>query len=389
MLPARNYSIGEGFHSVKTAVDPPTDPHNLGFLGYAANAARGAVSSAGNFLFSEHQQPLIKSVADAAGNVHEVRGYGSGFVNGVKNTAHSIGETAREWIAGSPLTVDQQIREKGWLHPVKDYWGFGTPAQRILPNATLGQRAGHAFNAHAGKLLSIGMPAYDLYHTVRHGDPNQLGANVGGVLAGLAAAPYTYRMGLAGNLAQAPVMAAGRWLGGKVDQLRGAQPTTTPIAQQMPTPWQTGAPITAGTQSPTPWKPGLAGDSLSSANGIAPQYAPPPTSVTHWPTKTSGVLHTIGQHPIMATQGALMGLWGGKQVYDHVSGSEPQQVPQPVVRTPGRMYQPIGNAPIVGPVSGRDLGYLASNVASHSINDSKDTFPRFEYQPTLQPKAGT
>lgn len=135
-------------------------------------------------------------------------GYGEGFANKARTFGHQIGEFGREAVFGSPLAIDRQLRAptaagigKNYLQMTRNF--YAPQGKSTLDNAL-------------GLGVGLAMPAMSMYNAVA-GDPHQRGANIGAALGGIAAAPVTSRLGLAGTLIQKPVQDLGAWVGSKFD----------------------------------------------------------------------------------------------------------------------------------------------------------------------------
>lgn len=182
--------------------------HILGMSGYGAYqpvmpTRRMFATAAGSF---GHKGVAFMPVAP---------GYGKGVGNWAKNVGHVLGDGLRENIFGSPLAVDRQLREKGYLSMARDFY---------LPK-------GNAL----GTALGLVGPTMNAVSIARQGRTN-LGRNVGGMVAGLAAAPVTSRLGLPGAVfVQQPIQQVGQWLGSKFDPKPAKQPEPTQaLPQQFP-----------------------------------------------------------------------------------------------------------------------------------------------------------
>lgn len=149
------------------------------------------------------------------------QGYGKGFGNWMKTVGHTLGEGLRERVFGSPLAVDRQLRERGYLGMARDmYMPKGNPI---------------------GTAIGLAGPAMSALNIYRQG-PAHRGANIGSTIAGLAAAPVTSRLGIPGAvLIQQPIQQVGRWLGSKFDKPQPQPP-------QLPSP--AGPPKTAALVGP-------------------------------------------------------------------------------------------------------------------------------------------
>ncbi len=141
-------------------------------------------------------------------------GYGKGFGNWAKNVGHVVGEGLRENVFGSPLALDRQFRDKGYLGMARDfYMPRGNPL---------------------GTALGLIGPAMNAASIARQGRAN-LGRNVGGMVAGLAAAPLTSRLGIPGAvLVQQPIQQLGQWVGSKFDPKVPQQPVQQQAQQPLP-----------------------------------------------------------------------------------------------------------------------------------------------------------
>lgn len=211
-------------HRVKLSAIPagpamPGQPNRL--LGMAQNA--------GNFLLSEHPLPTYQAPVTKAFNPGWIRqnvfrqtphgefspimrtatgyapqqllGYGQGWGNAAKTVGHGVGEAFRQFAVGSPLSVDRDLRTRGYGTMLRDFYGLRRP--------TSGWGA-------LNTAISVASPAIDLGKAV-FGDRAERGANIGGAVSGALAAPITSRLGLPGALVQQPVQQFGRWIGSKFD----------------------------------------------------------------------------------------------------------------------------------------------------------------------------
>jgi hypothetical protein len=156
----------------------------------------------------------------------------TGAKNSLKTVGHAVAETARSATLGDPLTLGRQLRDsardvgaaKAVGRYAKEFY-LPTNVLRGLRQGSLGSRA-----AHAGLLgLNVGLPALSLYGAIRHPDEQNRGRQIGGAVAGLAAAPFTSRMGGQfgfglGALAGQAVQRAGGAVGGLFDPKAPAPP---------------------------------------------------------------------------------------------------------------------------------------------------------------------
>ena len=156
-------------------------------------------------------------------------GYGKGFGNWAKNVGHVVGDGLRENLLGSPLALDRQLREKGYLGMARDFY---------LPR-------GNAL----GTALGLVGPTMNAVNIARQGRAN-LGRNVGGMVAGLAAAPITSRLGVPGALfVQQPIQQLGQWIGSKFDP-KTQQPMQQPMQQPAKTADLKGSVVDAAKKNP-------------------------------------------------------------------------------------------------------------------------------------------
>jgi len=236
MLSGRNYTTEPAVHSnfderlyaVKTAARErvfgqyglsdlfrehiiPDDKGGLGDL-------LGAAAEAGKANPGNPWQAAKQHVEQAGG--------GAALRSAAKQTATHLGkhvaEAGREAIFGSPITVGKQLQDR--------YAQTGSLAK------TLGSHIkDHYWSPTASpwmKALSIGMPALELGNIALNGKPEARGGDLGHALTGLAAAPFTSRLGLPGMALQRLVQGAGRRVGSKFDQMRAARVPQAPVPHQ-------------------------------------------------------------------------------------------------------------------------------------------------------------
>lgn len=193
------------------------------------NRFLGAAQQAGSFLLNDHHLPTYQAPVTKAFNPgwfrknilrqtphgefspimrtatgyapQQLLGYGQGWRNAVKTVGHGVGEALRSHIVGSPLSVDHDLRTRGYGAMAKDFYGLHRP--------TSGRSA-------LNTALSLASPAWALGKAVL-GPKEERGANIGGAVSGALAAPITSRLGLPGALIQQPVQQLGSWIGSKFD----------------------------------------------------------------------------------------------------------------------------------------------------------------------------
>lgn len=246
MLSGRNYTTEPAVHSnfderlyaVKTAArervfgqyglsdlfrEHPVQPQGADafeILGGAVQAGRNAPRN------PWRQAPA--AAWRAAANSMEQAGGLAGLRQGAKETArrfgHHIVESGREAVFGSPITVGKQLQDR--------YAQTGSLAK------TLGHHVkDHYWSGHApawAKALAIGMPALELGNIALNGKPEQRGGDLAHALTGLAAAPFTSRLGLPGMALQRLVQGGGRMVGSKFDAMRAARRPQAPARQFLP-----------------------------------------------------------------------------------------------------------------------------------------------------------
>ncbi len=141
-----------------------------------------------------------------------------------KNLGKNVAEFGREAVFGSPLTVGKQLQDR--------YRQTGSVAK------TIGQHAKEFYLSPGAptwmKALSLGMPALELGNIAMNGDPNERVGDVAHALTGLAAAPFTARLGLPGMAIQGLAQGAGRSIGSKFDHKAEAKPFLENVEMNVP-----------------------------------------------------------------------------------------------------------------------------------------------------------
>jgi len=176
---------------------------------------------------------------------HAVAPAAPGIANKAKAFGKHVAEFGREAVFGSPITVAQQLRDR--------YKQTGSVAR------TMG---GHAKDFYLSpgsptwlKALSVGMPALELGNVALRGDPETRKGDIAHAVAGMAAAPFTARLGLLGIPLQGAVQGAARYVGSKFDPRPAPAPTPENIELDVPRhlmrAWKSNSPL-AMTDDTTP-----------------------------------------------------------------------------------------------------------------------------------------
>lgn len=230
MEPAVHSNFDERLYAVKTAARErvfgqyglsdlfrehiiPEDKGGLGdMLGAAAEAGK---ASPGNPWHAAKQH------IEQAGGAAALRA-------AAKQTATHLGkhvvEAGREAIFGSPITVGKQLQDR--------YAQTGSVAKAMGAHIK-----DHYWSPTASpwmKALAVGMPALELGNIALNGKPEQRGGDLAHALTGLAAAPFTSRLGLPGMALQRLVQSGGRMVGSKFDAMRAARRPQAPARQFLP-----------------------------------------------------------------------------------------------------------------------------------------------------------
>lgn len=133
---------------------------------------------------------------------------GKYLAEGAKSFGRHVGEFGREFIFGSPVTLAEKLRERqqntgSWakalgghakdfyLNP-KDHWGW--------------------------RALNVGLPALELGNVALRGDPDTRKGDMAHALSGIAAAPFTSRLGIPGMVAQSAIQSGAQNLAGRFDR---------------------------------------------------------------------------------------------------------------------------------------------------------------------------
>lgn len=230
MEPAVHSNFDERLYAVKTAARErvfgqyglsdlfrehtiPAEKGGLGdLLGAAAEAGKASPSNPWH----------------AAKQHIEQAGGGAALRGAAKQTATHLGkhvvEAGREAIFGSPITVGKQLQDR--------YAQTGSVAKAMGAHIK-----DHYWSPTASpwmKALSIGMPALELGNIALNGKPEQRAGDLAHALTGLAAAPFTSRLGLPGMALQRLAQGGGRMVGSKFDEMRAARRPQAPARQFLP-----------------------------------------------------------------------------------------------------------------------------------------------------------
>lgn len=136
---------------------------------------------------------------------------GRGAVNTLKNVGHGVADMFRHTYMGSPLSFKDDIMARKSLHGsgmkalgsyAKDF--YISPKKDPMSLAMTG--------------ISLGLPAMDIYHAATDENSDHRGANIGGAIAGLAAAPFTSQFGVPGAMAHAGIHSLGARAGALFDK---------------------------------------------------------------------------------------------------------------------------------------------------------------------------
>lgn len=139
-----------------------------------------------------------------------------GVWNKTKAFGKHVGEFGREAILGSPITEYQKIK-----------------ARMAKPGVGLGRAlAGHAKDFYITPeskfwtAVNVGMPAFDLANTALRGDPDTRKGDIARGVAGIAASPFTARLGIPGMIAQHYVQSGAQSLGHRFDKAKDMTPSS-------------------------------------------------------------------------------------------------------------------------------------------------------------------
>jgi len=175
---------------------------------------------------------------------HQIAPSAPGALNKAKTFGKHVAEFGREAVFGSPLTVRKQLADR--------YKRTGS----IL--RTLGGHAkGFYYDPKVHPLirgLSMGLPALELGNVLYHGDPATRKGDVAHALSGIAAAPFTARLGLLGIPLQGAAQAAARYAGSKLDPKPLPPPAPADVELNVPRhlarAWKSNSPILGGDDTP-------------------------------------------------------------------------------------------------------------------------------------------
>lgn len=153
---------------------------------------RQAVAQGLKGLFSERQ------IAPAA----------PGAMNKVKAFGKHVGEFGREFVFGSPVTLAEKLKER---HQNTGSWAkaLGGHAKDFYVNP----KDHIAFRA-----LNVGLPALELGNVALRGDPDTRKGDLAHAVSGIAAAPFTSRLGIPGMMAQSAIQSGAQSLASRFDR---------------------------------------------------------------------------------------------------------------------------------------------------------------------------
>lgn len=168
---------------------------------------------------------------------HDIAPAAPGFANKAKAFGKHVAEFGREAVFGSPLTVAKQLQDR--------YKQTGSVAR------TIGAHTKDFYLSPGSptwlKALSLGMPALELGNIALRGDPETRKGDIAHAVAGMAAAPFTARLGLLGIPIQGAVQGAARYVGSKFDHKTAPAPTPENIELNVPKhlnrAWKSNSPL--------------------------------------------------------------------------------------------------------------------------------------------------
>lgn len=157
---------------------------------------------------------------------------GQGLWRNTKSVGRGVGEIAREVTFGSPFEM--------WKELKNHYKQTGS-----IPQAAA-RHMGHFYvQPNAGLLnlgLSLGFPASELYQAVT-GPEEHSKERMGGLIAGLASAPFTARLGIPGGFIQRPIQQLGQRIGRHFDTPTYTSNQDSEPSGQLPNLTRTNRPI--------------------------------------------------------------------------------------------------------------------------------------------------
>lgn len=175
---------------------------------------------------------------------HTIAPAAPGVTNKAKAFGKHVAEFGREAVFGSPITVAKQLADR--------YKQTGSVARAM---------GGHAKDFYLSpgsptwlKALSLGMPAMELGNIALRGDPETRKGDIAHAISGMAAAPFTARLGLLGIPVQGAVQGAARYLGSKFDPKPAPTPTPENIELDVPKhlmrAWKSNSPLALSDDNP-------------------------------------------------------------------------------------------------------------------------------------------
>lgn len=164
-----------------------------------------------------------KGLAHKAFGENKIEKAAPGVWNKTKAFGKHVGEFGREMILGSPITEYQKVK-----------------ARMAKPGVGVGRAlAGHAKDFYITPeskfwtAVNVGMPAFDLANTALRGDPDTRKGDIARGVAGIAASPFTARLGVPGMIAQQAIQSGARSIGSRFDK---GKPLPAPAVVPYPAP---------------------------------------------------------------------------------------------------------------------------------------------------------
>lgn len=155
---------------------------------------------------------------------HQIAPSAPGFANKAKTFGKHVAEFGREAVFGSPITVAKQLQDR--------YKQTGSVARAA------GQHIKDFYLAPGSptwlKALSVGVPALELGNVALRGNPETRTGDIAHAVAGIAASPFTARLGLLGIPLQGAVQGAARYVGSKFDHRSAPPPNPSNIELNVP-----------------------------------------------------------------------------------------------------------------------------------------------------------
>lgn len=157
---------------------------------------------------------------------------GQGLWRTTKGMGRGVGEIARELTFGSPFEAWKEFKNH------RQQTGS-------IPRA-MARQMGHFYVQPNSNLLNLGltlgMPATELYQAV-NGPEEHRKERMGGLIAGLAASPFTARLGIPGSFLQQPIQQLGHRIGRHFDTPTYTSNQDSEPSGQLPNLTRTNRPI--------------------------------------------------------------------------------------------------------------------------------------------------